>query len=545
MLQLLYSIQASVSSSFSECFSVKSYINGNSVTNQLNLHLLPFERLDKITSENLCKMYLPGKVVVAQIHYDDTSFPRPGDAEVNFLYQFNQEIVVSFTLTPADYLHIMDKQNAMYELWYDVNLVKVNNSVNTIEHTKYNGTNCFQKVEILYTIYGDIDIKVAPNSCSVAIDPNLQVYLEFQEGLQNNQLPVYPCTINCASNEFQASSTDFSQITLYRVKQSPSIASALQSFYSHFIENRNISITFNLKFESNGLYSVISRPLDKFLANDTLGCLTNDVHLVLASTLNPNNYFMQFRDSLTNKMTCDTLAATSVNIDVQIWDANSKTRLQKTFDIADFNEEIGVTFETSAELKQLRQNYDITITKTIIAVSYLDADQNIIWEIVTYDKAYIGCVSRVTLHLHEKKNCLEYTFDDHSQCIIQQLAAADKNTLGIFYTESGKTHSLGFYRFHYPIDYTQLQQTICFVCDEFITDITYIKPTCEQNQEFTKKKLKTVEIGFGIISKFESIILKTVVTEYKTVFVPLIISAVAISALVLAYIIAQFVSMRT
>ncbi|CAL6093224.1 Conserved_hypothetical protein [Hexamita inflata] len=545
MLQLLYSIQTSVSSSFSECFSAKSYINGNSVTNQLNLHLLPFERLDKITSENLCKMYLPGKVVVAQIHYDDMSFPRPGDAEVNFLYQFNQEIVVSFTLTPADYLHIMDKQNAMYELWYDVNLVKVNNSVNTIEHTKYNGTNCFQKVEILYTIYGDIDIKVAPNSCSVAIDPNLQVYLEFQEGLLNNQLPVYPCASNCAPNEYQASSTDFSQITLYRVKQSPSIASALQSFYSHFVENRNISITFNLKFDSNGLYSVISRPLDKFLANDTLGCLTNDVHLVLASTLNPNNYFMQFRDSLTNKMTCDTLAATSVNIDVQIWDANSKTRLQKTFDIADFNEEIGVTFETSAELKQLRQNYDITVTKTIIAVSYLDADQNIIWEIVTYDKAYIGCVSRATLHLHEKKNCLEYTFDDHSQCIIQQLAAADKNTLGIFYTEFGKTHSLGFYRFHYPIDYTQLQQTICFVCDEFIADITYAKSTCKDNQEFTKKKLKTVEIGFGIISKFESIILKTVVTEYKTVFVPLIISAVAISVLVLAYIIAQFVSMRT
>ncbi|CAL6020197.1 Conserved_hypothetical protein [Hexamita inflata] len=526
-------MQTSVSSSFSECFSAKSYINGNSVTNQLNLHLLPFERLDKITSENLCKMYLPGKVVVAQIHYDDTSFPRPGDAEVNFLYQFNQEIVVSFTLTPADYLHIMDKQNAMYELWYDVNLVKVNNSVNTIEHTKYNGTNCFQKVEILYTIYGDIDIKVAPNSCSVAIDPNLQVYLEFQEGLQNNQLPVYPCASNCAPNEYQASSTDFSQITLYRVKQSPSIASALQSFYSHFIENRNISITFNLKFESNGLYSVISRPLDKFLANDTLGCLTNDVHLVLASTLNPNNYFMQFRDSLTNKMTCDTLAATSVNIDVQIWDANSKTRLQKTFDIADFNEEIGVTFETSAELKQLRQNFDATITKTIIAVSYQDIEGKIIWEIVTYEQAYIGCVSRATLHLHNDKNCLEYTFDSHPQCTVQKLASSDKNTLGIFYTKFGKTHSLGFYRFHYPIDYTQLQQTICFVCDEFITDITYAKSTCKDNQEFTKQQLKTAQVGFGIISAYESIILKTVVAEYQTVFLPLIISTIIMAVVMI------------
>ncbi|CAL6093232.1 Conserved_hypothetical protein [Hexamita inflata] len=523
-------VAISVSSSFSECFSAKSYINGNSVTNQLNLHLLPFERLDKITSENLCKMYLPGKVVVAQIHYDDMSFPRPGDAEVNFLYQFNQEIVVSFTLTPADYLHIMDKQNAMYELWYDVNLVKVNNSVNTIEHTKYNGTNCFQKVEILYTIYGDIDIKVAPNSCSVAIDPNLQVYLEFQEGLQNNQLPVYPCASNCAPNEYQASSTDFSQITLYRVKQSPSIAPALQSFYSHFIENRNISITFNLRFNSHGLYSVISRPLDKFLANDTWGCM--EVHVVLASTLNPNSFFMQYRDSLTNKLVCDTQDAVKVKIDIQIWDMKNKIRLQREYKIEDFNEEVGSTFENTPELVKLRQDFDVLISKTIIVVSYLNADGRILWEIITYEQAYIGCVSRATLHLYEDKNCLKYAFDDHPQCLMQFINATDKNTLGLFYKENGKTQSLGFYRFHYPIDYKVLYQGVCFVCDQFIDDTTYVKPTCRENQEYTKKVLKTATIGLGIISSYESIILNTVVAEYQTVFVPFVVCSSIVAAAV-------------
>ncbi|CAL6042487.1 Conserved_hypothetical protein [Hexamita inflata] len=516
----------SVSSSFSECFSATSYINGNPITNQLNLHLLPFERLDKITSENLCKMYLPGKVVVAQIHYDDMSFPRPGDAEVNFLYQFNQEIVVSFTLTPADYLHIIDKQNAMYELWYDVNLVNVNNSVNTIEHTKYNGTNCFSKVQMTYTIYGDIDLSVSTTNCQIPMSTS-QVYLEFLNDQVNTQIQIVPCTSSCTSTEFKTTSTTFKPITVYRVRKTALNAEILAQFYQKFIENRRIPISLNVKFNKNGIYSVISRQMDKISAKDTRGCKNNgtsDSHLFIGATINPNNMFIQYRESLTNQMQCNLPEAVKVKVDLYVYDAQTSTRKQKTFTQAEFNGEIGVTFENDAEFTKLRNNFNPSITKSVVTVSFMTSDDTIVWELVSFAKAYIGCVTRATLHLYDNQSCLIYEFDDNPTCKTQKLLATSLNSLGIYYKDGEIKQSLGYYKFNYAINYTDLHQEVCFVCDQYVAG-NYSKSTCQENQDFTKQKLKTSTIGFGIISSFESIVLDSVVAEYKAIYLPFIVCA--------------------
>ncbi|CAL6002773.1 Conserved_hypothetical protein [Hexamita inflata] len=137
-------------------------------------------------------MYLPGKTVVAQLHYDDISFPKPGQYEVNFVYRFNSEIVVTFQLSDSDYSHIIDKHSAMYELWYDVNLVKVNNSINTIEHVKCNGTNCLKEISLKYTIYEDLDIVVAPDSCNIDFTHSVSIYLNYEVDNQNQQIQIQP-----------------------------------------------------------------------------------------------------------------------------------------------------------------------------------------------------------------------------------------------------------------------------------------------------------------------------------------------------------------
>ncbi|CAL6093202.1 Conserved_hypothetical protein [Hexamita inflata] len=539
MIVTICLLAGSVSSSFSECFSAKSYLSGNPVTNQLSLHLLPFERLDKITSENLCKMYLPGKVVVTQIHYDDMSFPRPGDAEVNFLYQFNQEIVVTFTLLQADYLHIIDKQNAMYELWYDVNLVKVNNSINSIEHTKYNGTGCFSYVTMTYTIYGDIDLSVTANNCNVAINVNLQVYLEFQDGIANSQIPIYPCTSGCTATEYKTTSTNFKTINLYRIKKTPANADLLSTFYERFIENRRITTSLNMKFLSSSIYNVISRQIDKYNAKDTWGCKNNgtqtDSHLFIGSTINPHNAFIQFRESFTNKMFCDTKNAITVRVDVQLFDLETTFRQVKLIPLQEFNNQIGITFEMTKELTKLRDNYNPLYTKRFVTVSYLDENNKILWELVSYSKAFVGCIQRATVHLYQNKNCFIYDFDDNKICQGQKLTATNLNSLGIFYTENGITESLGYYKFNYAINYTDTHQEVCFVCDEYKVDKinTYARGSCKENQELTKQKLKTATVGFGMISAYESIILTSVVAEYENIYLPLIVSGSVVLVLMI------------
>ncbi|CAL5983837.1 Conserved_hypothetical protein [Hexamita inflata] len=531
MIVFAITLLKTVASSFSECFSARSYLNGNAGTYELTLHLLPFERLNKITSENLCKMYLPGKPVVTQLHFDDISFPRPGEDEVSFEYKFNVEIQVSFQLSETDYLHIADKQHAMFELWYDVNLVKVNGSVNSIEHTRFNGTGCFTRAEMEYTIYGDIDITVTPSNCKVALDANLEVYLEFQEGEANQQIPILPCTSGCQANEYQLSSSSFQDVKLYRVKKATADDAKLQSFYRRFVDNRLLPVSMNLRYKTNGLNSVISRQFDNKTAKDTWGC-TSDPHLLLATTLNPNNMFVQFRDSLTNKMTCDTLNATQVRVDDYVMDGSTRTRLQRTVGLEQFNQQIGVTFDVSPELTRLRNGFSAD-TMSLIVVSYLDAAGTILWEILYFDVACLGCVAKATMHIHEDQTCISYLFDSKEECVGQFIPANGKNTLGVFYKENGVTHQLGFYRFHYDLNYSILNQDYCFRCEDYV-DGSYERQTCVENQELTKLKLKSTTVGFGIMSKYESIVLETVVSEYQTIFMPLII---VISVLLLAVVI--------
>ena len=166
------------STSFTECFSAKSYLKGDTQTYVLNLVLIPFEYLDSITTQNLCKIYLDSKSVAVKLHFKDVSFPRPGEPVVGFQYTYNAQIQIPFQLSKQDYTHIMNQDAAMYELGYDVNLVKLNASVSTITHTKLNATNCFSNVSMQYRRYSDVEIQVHPLSCVVPLD-EAQVFFQY------------------------------------------------------------------------------------------------------------------------------------------------------------------------------------------------------------------------------------------------------------------------------------------------------------------------------------------------------------------------------
>ncbi|CAL6013784.1 Conserved_hypothetical protein [Hexamita inflata] len=213
----IINVLTSVSSSFSECFSAKSYLSGNSVSYELTLNLLPFERLNLITEQNLCQMYLPDKTVVVQLHFDDISFTSAGQ-EISFVYKFNEPINVTFKLNQAEYQQIYPKQNAMYELWYDVNLVKVNNSINTITHTKYNGTSCYKDIDFTYTMYGNMQINVNSSNCEVKLDLNTQVYIEYQVNSTIEQIPILPCIYDCDPTEYMITSTNYNQIKMFNIQ---------------------------------------------------------------------------------------------------------------------------------------------------------------------------------------------------------------------------------------------------------------------------------------------------------------------------------------
>ncbi|CAL6086099.1 Conserved_hypothetical protein [Hexamita inflata] len=522
--------------SFSECFSALSFIRGNAQTYQLDLHLVPFEDLDKITSQNLCSIYLPGKDVVVKIHYNDISFPLLGAPAVKFVYAYNVETTVTFQLTQADYNSIVDKQNAMYELWYDVNLIKVNNSVGNIQHTKYNGTGCFQKIRLNYTIYEDIDIIAVPNNCFVVMDANLAVSFVFAENGTNVKIPVLPCASGCEAGEYSTSSTAFSQVSIYRVKKTLANENLFARFYKAYVAYRLIPIQLQFEFDTNGINTVIQQPIQNKTTKDTYGCnRTNangvpyDPHLRICSTLNPGNMFIQFRDSLSNELQCDTLTATTVVYDDYIWDGKTTFRTQGTLSLEAMNNQIGVPIELDDTLRKLRNEYVWKTTMSLVVFSYLDADGKILFELSTLRTAFIGCVVKSTLVLKTSQILFNVQYDDIIACTSQYISPTGKNTLGVFYVENGFLHSAGFYRFKVAVDYKILFQTTVVSCTDFENSTTaYEAQTCTENQKLFKQKMKynpNIYTGMGYISENESIILLNTVNEdLSPIYLPLIVT---------------------
>ncbi|CAL6116009.1 Conserved_hypothetical protein [Hexamita inflata] len=534
-------VLTSVSSSFSECFSAKSYLSGNSISYELTLNLLPFERLNLITEQNLCQMYLPGKTVVVQLHFDDISFPTAGQ-EIIFEYKFNEPIDVTFKLSKDEYKQIYPKENAMYELWYDVNLVKVNSSVNTITHTKYNGTNCYKDIDLTYTIYENIQINVNSSNCDVKLDLFTQVYIEYQVNNTIEQIPILPCINDCDPAEYMITSTNYKKIKMFNVLSTVNSKDHMSNFFTNFINNRRIPIYFVIKYQINGVFAIITQKIYNYYSVDTLRCTIDDSIFSLAGTLNPHNLHMQYRYTSLNQLNCDTQGVTKVKIDIYIFDQITSYRGNQVLPLNEFNNNIGATFEINNELTTLRNNFSEEETTSIIVVSYLDEDGQIIWESIQVDRAYIGCISKATMHLYRNQTCIRYQFDNNLICSNYYLNATDLNSIGIFYEECGVSHSLGYYIFYQAINYSISDQTMCFICDDFVDNDTYAKKTCEENQRFTKEKLKTATVGFGIISNYESILLKTVVSEYYGVFMPLIVVC-SISFVVVLIIVLSFIQL--
>ncbi|CAL5986664.1 Conserved_hypothetical protein [Hexamita inflata] len=539
MLIIIISIQDA--QSFSECFSALSYFRGNSVTYELQLHLLPFEDLEKITSQNLCQIYLPGKDVITKIHYNDISFPKVGEAPVKFVYQYNQEIIVSFQLTQADYNQIKNKQNAMYELWYDVNLIKVNNSVGNIQHTKFNGTGCFSDISMVYTIYGDIDINVVPNDCVVDFSAS-QIFFAYTTTTSNIYIPIYSCTSGCQEGEYNATSLNFQDITIYRVKKTAPLTSKFEDFYKAYIDNRMIVISLNILFDTNGVETTIKQTIDNKIAVDTWNCVAADpptdtywgMHLY--TVLNPSGLFVQVRDTLANKLKCDTSSAVNIRLDHYMFDKQEMDREQQTLTIEQFEQYVGIEFNATPAYTRFRDTIFVNDSSfSLIILSFLDADDKILYEISQYGKVYMGCMAKQELKVYSDKVCAIMTFESRADCRQQYADSTARNHISLFYTQNKQFYFIGFFNFVREINYSFPNYELCFTCDDQTYDITYtdiyVGQSCVDNIVLLKDKLRRkqgADAGFYYCNNFDIFPSTQIATMYNRTWTPLIVSAVLI-----------------
>ncbi|CAL6079130.1 Conserved_hypothetical protein [Hexamita inflata] len=522
---------------FKTCFSPRSYIRGNTLTNELTLHLIPFDHIDQINDYNQCKTALDKMNVLIYLHFDTVSFPRPADPKVYFRYQFNTPIDVVFPLSDADYNSILDKPTAVFELRYDISYVIVNGSVSIVEHTKYNGTGCFSGIQMVYDMYGDIDILTTPNNCYVNFAAGVTVSFDYTYKSQNKQIPIYSCTSGCVEGEYNSTTLNFQDITTYRVKKTPALAAKFADFYTAFVDNRLIKMSFSIKFNTNGVQQTIKQFIDNKAATDTLGCIANDPQtptyfgLALYTLVNPDGLIVQIRDVLTNKMNCDTGTGSTVKLDHYMIEGTSVDRRQLSVEINEYNEMIGLKVEPDLKYLQFRQQMSAD-TKSLIVLSIADANGNIIYEICSYGQAFLGCFKQQALHIYKDKQCLRVTFDTLPLCQAQYLNDTNRNTIAIYYQDGLSYKAVGQYDLHVAMDYSKYSQETCFTCTEFNTAQIYVENTCSENQKRFLKEKVSKNILLVYTSYYEQILSDYIIFEYQNVWIPFVVTTILLTVLV-------------
>ncbi|CAL6025784.1 Conserved_hypothetical protein [Hexamita inflata] len=348
MLSLTIVLLDPVQQTFKSCFSPRSFLRGNMLTNQLTLNLIPFDRIDEIQDYNQCRTALDKMNVLAYLYFDDVRFPLPGKPSVYFKYSFNTVQQITFNLTGPEYVSIINKRAAVFELRYDTNYVIVNCSVATIEHTKYNGTGCFQSIFMNYTAFGNLDIVVEPHNCQVDLS-TAQVYLNYYFNNQNVEITIPACTSACVKNQYNQSASQFTDTYIYKIIRTP--ANAVDQFYTRYIENRMMEIFLNIKSTINGIPTSIKQFILNKIAVDTLQCVANDpptdvywgTHLY--SQVNPDALFIQVRDTLINEFQCNLANAKTVKVDHYLIQQQNILRQQQTLTYTQFSKQIGIQYE--------------------------------------------------------------------------------------------------------------------------------------------------------------------------------------------------------
>ncbi|CAL5999422.1 Conserved_hypothetical protein [Hexamita inflata] len=552
LLQLLLIAFADIPAqqTFKSCFSPKSYLRGNSQTNTLSLHLIPFDHIDQIQDYNQCKTALDNMNVLTYLYFDDIKFPRPGDPMVYFKYQFNQQQQVEFKVSHSDYILIIEKRAAIFELRYDITYVIVNSSVAIVEHTKYNGTGCFSSIAMKYTMYGDIDILANPNNCQVDFS-GISVTFDYTVGSQNKQIPIYACASGCIEGEYNSTTTNFQDILKYRVKKTNVLSSKFDDFYLAFVANRLIKMSLNIKFNTNGVQTTITQFIDNKTALDSWGCV-NDVStpsyfgLDLITKANPEGIFLQVRGSKRNQLLCNTSPASKVKIDLYLIQGIQTLRQQKQMDMFTFNESVGVSFDNTAQYQQFRDKiFVMGKTQALMILSFIDSTNIIVNEICMYQMADIGCIQQQDIKIYNQQICADIKFETRADCQLRNIPQGAINRVAIYFIESGLLQLLGTYNFPQHIDYSVGNLTHCFTCDSFDPNFSSAAGTCAKNWALTKQKIKlssNAKVGLIYINNLDNYNSQNVITQYNSAWTLFIVVS---SLLILLVVFTLIILMKT
>ncbi|CAL5982604.1 Conserved_hypothetical protein [Hexamita inflata] len=366
----------------------------------------------------------------------------------------------------------------------------------------------------------------------------VQQIFQLSQYHQTTQQQAQYCTSSCQQGEYNITSLNFKTITIYRVKKTVALTQKFSDFYKAFIDNRLIVISLNIQFDTNGVETTIKQTIDNKIAADTWNCVASDPStdtywgLHLYSLLNPFGLFVQVRDTLANKLKCDTSSAISVHLDHYMFDKQEIDRQQQTLTIEQFEQYVGIQFNATPAYNRFRDTIFVNDSSfSLIVLSFLDADEQILYEIIQYGKVYMGCMAKQELKVYSDKVCAIMTFESRADCRQQFADSTARNHISLFYTQNKQFYFIGFFNFVREINYSFPNYELCFTCDDQTYDTTYtdiyVGQSCIDNIILLKDKLRRkqgADAGFFYCNNFDNFASTQIATMYNGTWVPFSVS---------------------
>ncbi|CAL6045977.1 Conserved_hypothetical protein [Hexamita inflata] len=271
-------------STFKQCFSPASSIQGNRLTRRMTLTLVPNPLMNLIPDDNMCKV-LDNKQSVAQILLQSPANGVITLPDIPFTYHFNESISLTYRFPSlADYDKTLDVTNAGYSVLLD-NEYQIQGSVSSIFHVRSNQTSCFSSSSFIYSYSGPVYIfQVEPVFCHVQ---NFTPFLQFLIDGVWEEIEIRPLDVGSPYYDGQTYATDvtdFQKIKYYtidiksnieKVKYSNQDRKKILDVKTYFSHSKNLKVRLSLRYQVGAAFAAITNVADYKFSTDMLNCYDN------------------------------------------------------------------------------------------------------------------------------------------------------------------------------------------------------------------------------------------------------------------------------
>ncbi|CAL6033218.1 Conserved_hypothetical protein [Hexamita inflata] len=204
-------------STFKQCFSPASSVQGNRLTRRMTLTLLPNPLMNMIPNDNMCKV-LDSKQSVIQILLQSPANGVITLPNIPFTYQFNKTISLTYQFPSLeDYDKTLDVTNAGYSVLLD-NEYNISGSVSSVFHVRSNQTSCFSSSSFIYSYSGPVFMfQVEPVFCDLK---TFTPFLQFLIDGVWEEIQIRPLDVGSPYNDghtYANDVTEFQNIKFYTI----------------------------------------------------------------------------------------------------------------------------------------------------------------------------------------------------------------------------------------------------------------------------------------------------------------------------------------